>query len=238
MQVAGRPVEDDTSAADWIAGAVRDGGTVASLVPPVFEAYARVFHPAYRYDGDDDLEVSWADVAAHNGTLAHPLMQWPGITGGWQVVHDDDQSPVWHREPDEGHLPIDLAARLVSVLRRHTTTPENCWFCVWNGFGWTAESAPSVALPGRELWLLRGSLELATANLAPEPSEQSVNLWWPADRSWCVATDIDLMSTYVGGSADCISALLDATELEAARAAAQTPIDLASDQLNPVPPRR
>ena len=88
------------------------------------------------------------------------------------------------------------------------------------------------------MWLLRGSLELATANLAPEPSEQSVNLWWPADRSWCVATDIDLMSTYVGGSADCISALLDATELEAARAAAQTPIDLASDQLNPVPPRR
>jgi len=238
VQFACRPVEDDVTPARWIAESVRDDLTVASLVPPVFEAYARVFHPAYRYDGDDDIEVSWAEVAAHNGTLAHPLMQWPGITGGWQYVHDDDQAPVWHREPDEGHLPVELASRLVAVLRRHTSTPDDCWFGVWNGFGWTTESAPSVALPGRELWLVRGPLELATVNVAPEPSEQSVNLWWPADRSWCVATDIDLMSTYVGGSPDCIAGLLTATELEAVRAAEEAPIHLASDRLNPVPPRR
>src|SRR3954451_6703367 len=29
--------------------------TVACLLPPVFEAYARVLHPAIRYEGDDDV---------------------------------------------------------------------------------------------------------------------------------------------------------------------------------------
>src|SRR5690349_23203664 len=41
------------------------------------------------------------------------------------------------------------------------------------------------------------------------------NLWWPDDRAWCVVTDIDLTSTYVGGSAGCIGELLAHTGLEA-----------------------
>src|SRR5688572_28259398 len=58
---AGRPVEKDTSPGAWIAAAVHDSlADMGSLVPPVFEAYARVFHPAVRYDGDDDVEVPWA----------------------------------------------------------------------------------------------------------------------------------------------------------------------------------
>ena len=28
----------------------------------------------------------------------------------------------------------------------------------------------------------------------------SPSIWWPEDRAWCVATDIDLFDTYVGGS--------------------------------------
>ena len=42
-----RQLTDDVSAADWVVAAVRDfDHTVGSLVPPVFEAYARVLHPA------------------------------------------------------------------------------------------------------------------------------------------------------------------------------------------------
>jgi len=43
----------------------------------------------------------------------------------------------------------------------------------------------------------------------------SPNIWWPEDRAWCVATDIDLYDTYVGGSQECIEAVLGNLELEA-----------------------
>ena len=156
---------------------------------------------------DDDVEVSWAEVAEENAALAHPSMQWPAITGGWEFVHEDDQSPLWDDSPAEGHLPVTVAARLAARARRHTTTPDDCWFGVWDGFGWHVDVRCRPRMPsslGREYRLLRGPVELAATNLAPEPAEQSANIWWPADHAWCVVTDIDLMSTYVGGSTACI----------------------------------
>ena len=62
--------------------------------------------------------------------------------------------------------------------------------------------------------VVRGAVRDAVRNLAPEPHEQSANLWWPADRAWCVVTDIDLTSTYVGGSAVCIAELRATPGLE------------------------
>lgn len=231
MLIAGRPVETDTSGAAWLAPA-------DWLLPTGFAAYARVLHPAIRYVGDDDVEVPWAEVADENGALAHRLMQWPGITGGWEFVHEDDQSPLWDDSPAEGHLPVPVARRLTAVLRRHTTTPGDCWFGVWAGFGWYSHAGmPETELLGREHLLLRGPIDLATANTAPEPAEQSVNLWWPADRAWCVVTDIDLMSTYVGGSTDCIADLLTATDLEVVPAAVGDGVDVGADRINPVPDR-
>ena len=83
MQLAGRPVETDLSPAAWIVRAVAAAAphTVAALLPAVFPAYARVLHPAVAYAGDDDVEVTWAAVAAFNGTVAHRRMQWPAVTG-------------------------------------------------------------------------------------------------------------------------------------------------------------
>jgi hypothetical protein len=118
VELGGLPVEADVSGGVWISSGRRRGepGTVGALVPAVFEAYARVLHPAVRYVGDDDVEVSWAEVAAHNGTTAHPLMQWASITGSWDFVSADSQSPVWDAAPSEGHLTVLVAARLAGVL--------------------------------------------------------------------------------------------------------------------------
>ncbi len=239
MALAGRPFEDDVSAGGWIAAALRDRpwGTVAALVPAVFPAYGRILHPAVRYAGDDDVEVPWAEIADANAAVVHPLMQWPAITGGWEFVAEEDQSPLWDDSPAEGHLPSAVAARLAAVLRRHTGTPDDCWFGVEQGWLGVRSTATTLRLPGREHLLIRGPVELATANLAAEPAEQSANLWWPADRAWCVATEIDLMSTYVGGSAACIADLTATRRLEVLTAAADDAVTHAADTLNVVPPR-
>jgi hypothetical protein len=239
VQFAGRPVETDVSAGAWIAGSVRSSlRDVGSLVPPTFPAYARVLHPAVRYEDDDDVEVTWADVAKHNGTVTHPLMQWVAITGSWEYLGQDDQPELWNDGPAEGHLPAPVATRLAAVLARHTATPDDCSFGIWSGSGVVAAEAPTLVLPHREYWLLRGPIALAAANLAPEPMEQSAHLWWPADRAWCVATDVDQTSTYIGGAADCIAAVLAAEGVEAVPATPDDSTAWSADTVNPVPPRR
>ena len=50
------------------------------------------------------------------------------------------------------------------------------------------------------------------------------NLWWPADRSWCVATEIDLAWTYVGGPAGLIEAVLGDERIEALPAGPGDPL--------------
>ena len=243
MQLGGLPIEPDVTVGSWITEAVGRAhwSTVGSLVPVGFPAYARVLHPAYRYDDADDVEIAWAVVAELNGTTRHPQMQWPAVTGGWEYLSEDSQPPTWDGTPAEGHLPTTLAGRMAVVLARHTTTADRCWFGRWTGFGYDGpdlRATPRLPLPrARDVVLVRGTVDDAVRNLAPEPSEQSANLWWPADRAWCVATDIDLMSTYVGGSEACVAELLSAPGLEVLRAQPAHRVGHADDPVNPVPPR-
>lgn len=225
--------ETDVSPGAWIVEALRDDRSVASLVPPAFAAYARVLHPAVRYAGDDDVDVRWDEVAAHNGTTAHRLMQWPAVTGSWEYVAEEDQPGIWNDSPAEGHLPAHVAAALASLLAAWTTTPQECWF------GWCDEardSPPHLRLPTCDLLLRRGPITLAAANFAPEPQEQSAAAWWPADRAWFVATDPTLMSTYVGGPTGAVDAVL-ASSLEAHPASPEDPVGNDTDPVNPAPTR-
>jgi len=64
---------------------------------------------------------------------------------------------------------------------------------------------------------------------------QSPNIWWPDDRAWCIATEIDLMSTYVGGGRRCVDSLVNHPELEAAFVEPSDGITWADDRLNPPP---
>jgi hypothetical protein len=240
VNLAGRPVETDLSAAGWLAAALAPAApaapaappTVASLLPPVFEAYARVLHPAIRYEGDDDVEVPWGAVAALNDRVAHRLMQWPAITGSWDFIGEDDQPELWNDSPAEGHLLATVAVRLAAVLAGHTGDPDDCWFGAWTD---TPPGPGLLALGARTYLLVRGPIALAAANFAAEPAEQGPNLWFPADRAWCVVTDIDLMSTYAGGSAAAVAALLEDDGLEAWPAEPDDPVTPDSDPVNPPP---
>ena len=53
---------------------------------------------------------------------------------------------------------------------------------------------------------------------------QCANLWWPADHAWCVASEIDLPWTYIGGPRGLIDAVLADWRVEALAAAPDDPV--------------
>jgi hypothetical protein len=207
---------------------------VGSLVPHGFAAYGRVFHPAY----DGGLEVRWAQVARANRRQAHPAMEWGSITGSWRFLEGKVQPGVWDQMPSMGSLPVRQAARLAELLAAHTATPQRCWFAVWEGFANLAvpvDGTPRLAMPQRPMVVLRGALSAAPTSLAPYPADQRASLWWPEDHSWCVATDVDLLTTYVGASQECTAAVVAADDMEAMVVPVDQRVSWDSDTLNPPP---
>jgi hypothetical protein len=122
VKVGGYQSAPDASAASWVVAGLRGfAESVLSFVPAGFEAYGRVFHPAWRHE--PDTPVSWRDIAQANGRVAHRMMQWPSITGSYRFYERANQPGLWGHKPDEGALPKVVAPALVSVLARHTGTP-------------------------------------------------------------------------------------------------------------------
>ena len=202
-----------------------DDHVVTSVVPAGFAAYARVFHPALRAG----RPIRWATVAEGAGRTAHPGMQW------WAVAGKAGRG--WDAPPRVGSLPAAPAERLARVLRRHTATPEDCWFAVWEGFVGLAvpADAPRLRLPERTMLVLRGPVSAASASLAPAPDDQRAGLWWPEDRAWCVATEVDFDSTLVGGSRACVADVLADDALEAAPVPPDQSMSFDGDDRNPLP---
>jgi hypothetical protein len=230
----------ESSAADWVvAGLETFAESVLSLVPKGFPAYVRVFHPAYRFDPsavEKRTPICWAEIAAANGTQGHAGMQLSGLTGYYRY-EGKGQEGVYDYPPTVGSLPVEVASELVAVLVRHTTTPEHCWFAVWNGFGSTradVRRAPTFELPKREYHLLTGPIDAITENVL-DPGGQSANIWWPDDRAWFVATEIDLRTTYIGCSQACSDAIDAVPELEALPIDPATGVTFNSDLVNPQP---
>lgn len=217
---AGISVAADTAAASWLRPrllkATPDTGTlVGSVIPTGFSAYARVFHPA---DGwtDDEPSLTWREVAGWAGRAVHPQMQWEAISR--PAVTTPQQRPCADGPPT-GYCPADVRRPLVERLVSHTTTPELCWVCVWEGFGLADAfvGAPRVDLPGRNYILLSATLDAVSDGVLLGRGMHYVgpNLWWPEDRAWCVSTEIDFRWTYVAGTLPCIEDVLADDRLEA-----------------------
>ncbi|MPZ00579.1 MAG: hypothetical protein GEU97_21910 [Actinophytocola sp.] len=77
-------------------------------------------------------------------------------------------------------------------------------------------TGPRLRHPGRDYLLFSGQLETAIeTGFDVRFGSQSPNLFWPADRTWCVATEIDFDSTLVAGSTSLIDDVLTDPALEA-----------------------
>jgi hypothetical protein len=214
---------ESVGAADWIISRLGEFGTnVASVVPGGFEAYARVLHPADAYGPGGP--VRWGDVAKWSGLPLRSSSQFHSIALPPEAPPHD---APWDDGPRLGTLTEADALRLVDLLRPWTTTPNECWFALWDGYGWQSRldpSEPRVHLPSRDYLLYAGPIEaVGTADLFAE-SGHTPNLWWPADDAWCVASEIDLAWTYVGGSTKMLDQLVSDTQIEALAIGPDAPI--------------
>ena len=261
---------DDLTPAKWIAERLhpfaQDAG---AIIPPGFDAYARIFHPAMRRVGDLEIPVTWREIADSNLRVHHPQMQFGSLValvGTPTRLNDRRPQPgLFDSWPKIGSLPLDLARALVDVLGDHTTARDHCWFAAWEGWGDFRDGSaalatlggsagntpatlppgtyrakpwehPKFTLPHRGYYLARGPLTDALETVYGITwAYQSASIWWPEDRAWCVATEVDFDWTYVGGSNGCIAAVLADSNLEALPIRLSDGVTNASDPINPMP---
>ena len=233
----GLEFSEDVSEARWVEESLSDFGTLRALLPGGFRAYARVFHPAYLND-DAEQPVRWSTVASWTGRTVHPLMQFQRVAGLPEGPHVNDPDPPWGLHPTVGSIPEAECRTLVETLRGFTTTPDICYFCLWEGWGnidtRLYKDSARVRAPGRDYLLFRGPIDAIMAFITRDGHSWgfSPNIWWPKDRSWCVATDIDLCHTCIGGSRECIEAILSHPDLETLPTALDASTYLISDTIN------
>jgi hypothetical protein len=231
-------IPDSADEARWVTeGVTGFAESVLSLVPRGFEAYARIFHPAVPGGFFENLRtgqvpMTWSEVAAIKGTRAHRAMQWPSLVRTYR-----SESIFPDVEPGMGFLPLPVAEVLVEILKRQTDAPQHCFFGIWDGYGGLSDfvrAGPTFNLPNRRYHLLAGPIETLVESGNPL-FEEWANLWWPEDRAWGVATEIDMVSTYVGGDRACIVRLLEDERLEVYEVEPSDGVTWSDDTDNPDP---
>jgi hypothetical protein len=124
--------------------------------------------------------------------------------------------------PDDHPSDIAQARHALHQLARFTSTPDECYFCVWEGYSDVAlppevQRGPLVEIPHRRYALLRGSLDdidgweadLGGGHPIPPPA-----FVWPADHRWCFASDVDPHWAGIGAEQAAVDALVGDPEFD------------------------
>ncbi|WP_411699396.1 hypothetical protein [Conyzicola sp.] len=238
-----------------------DFGAVGLVCPTGFEAYARVFHPVesstafprprtwaevaaatgrvahptmqWRHisDGGEDGEPatgslgepSLAVLAAAMGGDAPVTI---GVWVGYGQYNGSVSTFTVAVGADDGATEVPAPHEGYGAHEGYEPT-----------FDVDLPSGPVLALPGREYALFRGTLgALREPGWRRESGwawrwDETLNIAWPHDRSWFIASEIDFDSTIVGGSRALVDRVL-ASDLETAEVAATSDLSSEGDVVN------
>lgn len=209
---------------------------IARVIPDGYEAYLRLLHPL-------NEGRRWSAVA-------------PAYLGS-----GTESYPYPFPEPLEqvtGDMGAGLVDALLPVLAAMTTTPEDCHYALWEGWGELHPGSHGIASArgprhsalaairarveirrllqaqrhseellysfvgacavqpwwgGRDMLLFDGGVDGVTSIGWRRPvgdglRRRSPQWWWPADKTWFVATEIDYPWSYVAGAPALIDALV------------------------------
>ncbi len=210
----------------------------------------------------EEQPVHWSTVAEWTGATIHPLMQLEGIARvpfpyhvEWGRCPEMGSIPVpestaltgllrdFTTTPDDCYLGYWEGNGFFHGGRIYyygggpglMTSIEDLVRNLWKKLRPVPNplaNIPKLVACHREYLLFYGSLETVPSLSRYPPWGQSPNLWWPEDRAWCVATDIDSYDTYVGGSDACIEQILKCPDLEALPVSIDSRIDGDADMVN------
>ena len=116
---------------------------------------------------------------------------------------------------------------LLEHLASHTRTPDDCFFCLWDGWPevHAVLSGPRLGIPAgtyppvRGYFVFHGPLSdfgiWGPPDIWPaEPPTCEPAFIWPADHSWCVANDVDPHYAGIGGERQLIEQLVSDSRLD------------------------
>jgi len=213
-------------------------------------------------DNDEGQPVGWSTVAGWNGATVHPLMQIENVAKApfphcldWGELPEVGSLPVaestalagalrdFTATPDRcylgywegnGYFPGGTI-RYLGHEPGLLSSIEDLVQYIWGKLRPAPDpvaGVPRLAGQNRDYLLYSGSLDVVPSLSRYPPWGQSPNLWWPEDRAWCVATEVDGYDTYVGGSEACIEGILGCPELEALPFSIEDRIDGGADMVN------
>lgn len=182
-------------------------------------------------------DTSAADWLVHSGTPGEQLITFgpSGFEAFARLRFIPDPAGPDREEANadiaEGRLSdIEQTRRALRLLATFTSTPQECYFCLWEGYSDAplppqAQRGPLVELPHRRYVLLRGALndiDTWEADLGGGQSVAPPAFVWPADHRWCLASDVDPHWAGIGAEHAAIEALLGDPQLDVVPA---TPTD-------------
>lgn len=117
--------------------------------------------------------------------------------------------------------PSDIAQtrRALHLLAQFTSTPQECYFCVWEGYSdiTLPTEAARVELPYRSYVLLRGAvtdIDAWETDLGHGCAIAPPAFVWPLDHRWCFTSDVDPTWAGIGGDHATIRSLLADQQLD------------------------
>lgn len=222
---------DGVDHARWVVDALIGGSGVTAIVPAGFEAYARLLHPLpdgerweevapfflgsgdepYDYPDADPLLAVEGDLGAETvDALAAALAPSArggchfGVWDGWGWLHPGAMAVV-SASTDAGP---EAAARAQRELeQRHERSMRGV-----RSFVEACPLSDDIG-GGRPMRLLDGPIE-SVRTIGHDPfgdgsfDRQSPQWWWPSDRAWFVATEIDYPWTYLAGTESLVADVL------------------------------
>jgi hypothetical protein len=232
--------------ARWFVETMAGREGMALVVPAGFEAYARLLHPLaggqrwataapdytergvdrYRYpfpqalaavEGDMGPDLVDALVPVLSAATATPQQCHFGLWRGWGELHAGAHRTLY-LVGGGGRWPL-AALRWRGDVRRLERRQQHAEEPVG---GFVAACAVQPWWGGRDMLLFDGPIERVIAIGTPDPFESALRRrgpqwWWPADRSWFVATEIDYPWTYVAGTRALVDDVTTHADVEALR---------------------